>query len=66
MAVQEKKWLADSTLREHVQSELVEISKLCLNLCLLRWFKANLNLVSISDLKDDEFRILSQEYIDQF
>ena len=45
----EKKWLVDSTLREHVQSELMEFSKLCFN------------LVSISDLKDDEFCILSQE-----
>lgn len=41
----QKKCLVESTLKEHMQSWLMQL-KLCLNLCLLMWLKPNLNLVS--------------------
>ena len=43
MEVQEKK-LVDSTLKELVQSGLMQFSKLCLNLYSLTWLKPCLNL----------------------
>ena len=35
----DKNWLVDSTLRENVQNGLMQFSKICLNLCSLRWLK---------------------------
>ena len=51
-----KKCLVDSTSREHVQSGLMQFSKLCLNLCLFMWLKSNLNLES--NFKPKGWRIL--------